>query len=392
MTERRFDASELGSPGDYGALCHELRCHSTEWLESRRQHLLREQRRLRVEELAVVRVLDERGRIDDTLAGKDGISIRDLKATVATARALADLPAIAQVAAEGRLSDAQLTQVARVADASSEREWAARAPQWSPADLAQKAREMRTPTIEDANARRAARELRWWWNRDQGMLHLRGALADVDGAIFETVLKQMVEQKKPAKGQPWDTFEHRAADALLDLVETYRGRRTDETTTVSGAHLVVEVPLSGPATVAGIPLPDAMVEQLRASARIEPHLVDDDGNRIVIGRTEAIVSAKTKRAVLLRDGKCRIHGCDVRGPLDVHHLIPRSWGGTETMDNLAAVCKGGHGHHGILVPQGPYVLLGNPNRPDGLTLLHVADIPALAQLAAEQARADQPAA
>ncbi len=41
--------------------------------------------------------------------------------------------------------------------------------------------------------------------------------------------------------------------------------------------LVVEVPEKGPATVAGIPLPDAMVEQLRATASVEPLLIDDDG-------------------------------------------------------------------------------------------------------------------
>ena len=46
------------------------------------------------------------------------------------------------------------------------------------------------------------------------MLHLRGALADVDGALFETVLTQMVERKRPAKGQPWETRERRAADAV----------------------------------------------------------------------------------------------------------------------------------------------------------------------------------
>ena len=41
--------------------------------------------------------------------------------------------------------------------------------------------------------------------------------------------------------------------------------------------LVVQVPLSGPAEVAGVPLPDAMVEQLRANASIEPVLVDETG-------------------------------------------------------------------------------------------------------------------
>ncbi len=277
MNERTFDHRDPEAAADYGALCDEFRCYTSEWVRAERDRVVRAQRALRVRELALVRVLDERGQVDDTLAGTDGVSIRDVRQTVAMARALEDLPTIAAVAAEGRLSDAQLAQVVKVADASDEHEWAERAPRWSPADLAQKAREQRTPTIEDAAARRAARELRWWWDQDQGMLRLRGALPDVDGATFELVVSQIVEGMKPAKGQPWEPFERRGADALMQLVHAYRERRTDETTTVPGAHLVVQVPVSGPATVAGIPLPDEMVERLRASARIEPHLVDDDG-------------------------------------------------------------------------------------------------------------------
>ncbi len=379
------DHGSPGAPADFGALCDEFRGRTTDWVQAERDRVVRVQRAMRVRELALIRVLDERGRIDDSLAAVDGVSIREVRQTVATARALEDLPSIAAVAAAGRLSDAQLAQVVRVADASDEHLWAQRAPDWSPADLAQRARELRTPTIEDAQTRRAARELRTWWDPDQGMLRLRGALPDVDGATFEMVVKQIAEGMRPAPGHPWETFERRSADALMRMVEAYRERRTDVTTTVPGAHLVVQVPVSGPATVVGIPLPDQMVETLRASARIEPHLVDEHGDLVAIGRTEAVVSAKVKRAVLLRDGKCRIRGCAVRGPLDVHHLIPRSWGGTDTMVNLAAVCAGGSGHHGALVPQGPYILLGNPNQPDGLVLLRVDDLPALAQLATEHA-------
>jgi hypothetical protein len=46
------------------------------------------------------------------------------------------------------------------------------------------------------------------------MLHLNGQLPDVMGATFEATIQQLTEQAKPTKGQPWDSFEHRAADAL----------------------------------------------------------------------------------------------------------------------------------------------------------------------------------
>ena len=53
---------------DYRDELDELRCRPTEWLRARRVELVREQRRLRVEELAVTRVLDERGALDESEA------------------------------------------------------------------------------------------------------------------------------------------------------------------------------------------------------------------------------------------------------------------------------------------------------------------------------------
>jgi hypothetical protein len=135
-----------------------------------------------------------------------------------------------------------------------------------------------------------------------------------------------------------------------------------------------------------------MVQALRAQATIDPVLVDDHGMPIATGKARAPLSAKTLRAVRLRDGHCRWPGCDRRAGLQVHHLWPVTWGGTDERANLAAVCSGrGTDHPGQLAPQGPYLLLGNPNRPDGLHLVHRDDLPALATLAATEAAAHEAA-
>jgi hypothetical protein len=118
-----------------------------------------------------------------------------------------------------------------------------------------------------------------------------------------------------------------------------------------------------------------MVEQLRAMASIEPVLVDDDGIPITIGKRTTALSPKVVRAVLLRDGHCRIPGCEIRYGLHAHHLRPRSWGGGDDPSDLAAVCTAA-GHHQMLVPNGPWALVGNPNQPDGLQLVHVDDLTA----------------
>jgi 5-methylcytosine-specific restriction endonuclease McrA len=137
--------------------------------------------------------------------------------------------------------------------------------------------------------------------------------------------------------------------------------------------LVVEVPTRGPATVAGIPLPDSVVEKLRGNATIEPVLIDEHGAPVVVGRRLPGLSEKIARAVLLRDGHCRCGTCDRRSGLQIHHVDPRSWGGSDDISNLAAVCTV-IGHHQMLIPTGPWALVGNPNAPDGLHLVRYHDL------------------
>ena len=308
MAEHQFD-HQLDPQGlDYSGFVGRAAVPHDRVARRAARSLVREQRRLHVEELAVVRVLDERGRVDDSLAATDGVSVRSVRETVATARALGGPARDRGGAAAGGLSSDQLTQVVKVADPSDDHRWAAEAAAWSPADLAHQARLKKKPTVEDAAARRAARELRFWWRRDHGMLDGRFSLPDIDGAVFESVLDELIEQMRPAKGQPWATREHRGADALVELCRAYADRdANDRNTPTSGnrAHLVVQVPLTGPATVAGIPLPDPMVEALRADAKIEPVLVDADGAPVAVGRVESVLSEKDKRVVKQRDGKCR---------------------------------------------------------------------------------------
>jgi hypothetical protein len=324
-----------------------------------------------MEDLDVLRVLDERGRIDPTV-GLDGESARTVREKVETARALESLPAVAAAAHAGDLSAEQLGAVARLADEDSDAEWARRAPNVAPADLARLARTQVKPSTEDARRRYEARSLRMWWAPDTGMLHLHGQFPDVMGAKLEATIQRLTERAKPTKGKAWASFEHRAADALAVMCDAVDVAERVETPTLAAKPLfMVQFPKDGPAEVAGIPLADAVVEQLRANASIEPMLVDDTGVPVVIGNRTSGLSPKVIRAVLLRDGHCRCENCDLRYGLQIHHLRPRSWGGTDEISNLAAVASV---HHPMLIPHGPYALVGNPNLPDGLRMVHIDEL------------------
>jgi hypothetical protein len=367
---------------DYRDQLDQLRCRPVEWLRARRVELVREERRLRVERLAVTRVLDEHDALGEDLAAQDGVSERTAREAKETARALERLPHVAQAAHSGQLSGEQLGPVAQLADETTDAEWAQRGPRMAPVDLARAVRCQHKPTPAEGQARREARHLRMWWSdptTKTGMLNLRGQLADLDGARFENTINALIDQMRPPKGQPWDSRDHRAADALLQLCRrAHEPGDGDEDQPVTPKRapkplLVVEVPQTGPATVAGIPLPDTVVEQLRANAIIEPVLVDDHGAPLLVGRRFSGLSDKIARAVLLRDGHCRCGTCDARVGLHIHHLTPRSWGGSDDLSNLAAVCTLA-GHHQMLIPNGPWALVGNPNQPHGLRLVRYTDL------------------
>jgi hypothetical protein len=350
-----------GSTFDLTERLDELRTHSNEWLRSRRDELVREQRRLHVEELAVTRILDERGAGSVDVVQR-GETVREARRTVEISRALESLPAIAAAAHAGDLSWSQLKPLVEVATPDTDREWAQRGRQFDPIDLARLARQRKVVTAEDAAARREAREFRCWWREDAGMLSMRGELPDVDGALVKSVLERMVERMRPPKGQPWDSVNHRMADAVVDLCRNYADV---DTSNRSRPHVVVQHAINRPPEVDGIPIAVETLDALRGEAIFDDEFVED-GSLVSSVRSGSAIAAKTQRFLERRDLHCRVPGCEQTRRLQTHHLVPSSWGGSDEADNLARVCPY---HHGRLIPNGPYALIGDPSQPDGLRLI-----------------------
>src|SRR5829696_3625195 len=203
---------------DVGTHLDELRSWPTERLHAQHQELVREVRRLQLEDLDVLRVLDERGQIDVSV-GRDGESARTVREKVETARALESLPAVAAAAHDGRLSDEQLTEVARLAEPGTDSEWAARAPNMTPADLARTARQKSKPTAAESLACHDTREGWKQWNRERTRLRVHAELPGVLGVKFEATIDKLIEAMKPAKGEPWERRERRFADALIQMCD-----------------------------------------------------------------------------------------------------------------------------------------------------------------------------
>jgi len=361
-----------GFVNEFRDLCDELRCWETDRLIVFRERALREARRQEGQALAALRVLDERDALAKDQAARDGLTETTAKRQRDIARKLEQLPHLGDAALHGDLSAEQLAPAAELADEDSDAEITATARRTSPLDLQKMARAERAePRREDSHARRDRRSLRKWQSAD-GFLCGRFELPmEHGGAIVEGFFDLVAERMKPATGEAWEPLDRRQADILLALcqMEAAEGRaeddRAQEATVGARVDVHVDIPLHGPATMCGVPLPDEWVDAARANARVHLRVVDDDGDVIHEERARSFVSPKRRRAVVRRDGRCRWPGCEHRLRLQVHHLHPSSWGGPDDIANLAAVCPY---HHGLLVPHGDHVLEGNPNQPDGLHL------------------------
>ena len=85
------------------------------------------------------------------------------------------------------------------------RSWRGAAPNMTPADLARMAREQRKPTVEEGQARHAARHLRTWQDKRRGMLHVAVSSSLMSWARSSTPRsRSWCEAMRPPKGQPWD--------------------------------------------------------------------------------------------------------------------------------------------------------------------------------------------
>ena len=70
------------------------------------------------------------------------------------------------------------------------------------------------------------------------------------------------------------------------------------------------------------------------------------------------IPAHLRTALLERDRRCVVPGCDVEDGLEIDHVRPFAEGGPTSLDNLARLCQW---HHQLKTHRG-FQLLGGPGR------------------------------
>jgi hypothetical protein len=98
---------------------------------------------------------------------------------------------------------------------------------------------------------------------------------------------------------------------------------------------------------------DAAAESPAESTTESPILGTPSPARVVpIVRAKQTIPPAVRRAVLARDQRrCRVPGCSHAVYLDIHHIVPRSEGGSNDPENTITICGAHHraNHHGELI-------------------------------------------
>jgi HNH endonuclease len=91
-----------------------------------------------------------------------------------------------------------------------------------------------------------------------------------------------------------------------------------------------------------VSVPLSSARRILCDAALETLLTDLDGTPLHLGRRTRVVRRRLRRAVHLRDGRCRFPGCTRRGWLDAHHIVHWLDGGPTDIDNLLSLCRFHH--------------------------------------------------
>jgi hypothetical protein len=294
-----------------------------------------------------------------SLAGRYGVAWGTAREWVRVARALRELPRIADAYEHGRLSWDQLTPLTKFASAETDERWAMQAPRRRPAWLWREARRHERTLSQQAKEARRRRYLNLSWDDERSVLWLEGMLPAEDGTVFESALLRKAERVR-SDPQAVDRRGARLADAL---VEATTGEPEPASVVVhAGAEVLAgSEPENAPwlaETEGGRRLPSEAVRRLACDGSVD-WVLEQEGRTVGIGRRGRSVPGALLRVLRHRDAAgCRFPGCERKRWLHAHHLVHWADGGGTNLDNLVLLC---HAHH-QLIHEGGWRTSGHPDR------------------------------
>ena len=329
-------------------------------LERRREGRRREVRRDRCEQQArlaqrlteIVREADDEGDWQAAgcsssaqwLAQISSSDHRTAKRITHTSDALRDLPALDHALSTGALTLDQVAAAAEFATPESDAELARVALGKAPSAIAQAARTLAPPEVEDDQALYERRSLSMTWTHGRRELAFSGRLPLEQGTAFEQAIWSIAKPQRALDKQAGTTLEWQqyTADALVTLA-TQSGSANSRAKR-SPTTLIVHLSDDAPPLLEGAgPISPETAERLTCDARrltIKPN-----GRDLVHSRVGRCASYAQQRALHKRSGHCQYPGCTAARELEAHHLTAVECGGRTEVDNLILLCPR---HHKLL--------------------------------------------
>ena len=295
------------------------------------------------------------------------VSRATAKQLVAVARALDDLPCIADAFTSGRIGWDRVRLLVEFADADSDERLAEGSDGLSIAQVDALARQTRRIRREQSEQNDRLAGLRITWNRDKSSGRLVCTLDAPEMASVEAAIGVEAERHRydaevdaanaaqgglDADGRPlpraFVPHAKAAADALVTICSTVLGAEADPDRACVVVHTSVEVlfGLDGPAELAnGVSISPDSVRRLACDGRLEVVTENADGTPIGIGRASRRVPPWLARQVRKRDQGCRFPQCPCK-TIQIHHIKwwVRDKGPTD-LDELLGACRL---HHRLL--------------------------------------------
>ena len=213
-----------------------------------------------------------------------------------------------------------------------------------------------------------------------GMVRVDGDLDPETGETLITALRAVLDAESRSRCDDDDrTPAQRRADALgeicrqwLDLAErpSVAGERPHVTVTVD-ADAVADISIGGSELDHAGPVNPQVARHLACDASVMRVVMAGRSEPLDVGRRTPVVSPAIRRAVIVRDHRCRFPGCDRPHTwCDAHHVVHWADGGPTAVPNLVLLCRR---HHRMVHQPGGFwleLLDGRPvfRRQDGSLL------------------------
>jgi hypothetical protein len=217
-----------------------------------------------------------------------------------------------------------------------------------------------------------------------GTVRVDGDLDPETGETLLAALNSVLDAEARARPEGDErTPAQRRADALGEICRQWLDLAERPTVAGERPHVTVTVPLEvlhgavspSAGTVAELdsvgPVSGEAARRLACDASVMRVVLGGRSEPLDVGRRSHVVSPSIRRAVIVRDRRCRFPGCDRPHTwCDAHHVVHWADGGPTSLSNLVLLCRS---HHRLIHrPRGFRLELvdGRPvfRRPDGSLL------------------------